>query len=338
MANRAFQLQVNNLVERLTCIQIRAVMNGASQPTLIQGNGQGTYPTSAYGAVQVAGLVRTAVGVYVVTLSDAFNNLQAFEGDLSPAMTVGVAAGSYVVGSPYVINSVGTKVSTVLGTAPTGLISLTLNGLLLSFTAPGGFTAAQVAQVLVYLVNNNSLALAAFNLANGSQIAMPANSAQTAAIIYAALTGTSGQVQLTTVNPNPTVTYSVTSSSGGGTLVTTGALLPSDNWHTVGVPASVIPAAGVPFTALTVGTGGSGSVFGSIAAPAAWRVECIDPVTPGPASTTIPQTSPTLSQITGGQLIVLFRGAASALVDPDAGSTVRFQFWLRNSTVKGKGE
>lgn len=339
MANRAFQLQVNNLVERLTCLSLRAVMNGASQPTLLQGNGFGTYPPASGGFTQVASLVRNAVGVYTVQFSDAFNNLQSFEGDLSPAMTVSVADGSYVVGNPYVIQAVGNITDLITSTAPTGLITLTLNGLALTFTAPAGFTALQVDTAMQLMVSNNVAGLAAFNLANGAALAMPANSPTVAALFYAQVIGGGTGLLISTLSSRPPQRYTVSSSAGGGTFSSAFGFVPATSWVAAGFSPNITPVTGAPFIATAVGTAGSGAtVFGPIAAPTAWRVECIDPVTPGPASIVLPQLSPTLSVANGGQLIILFRGAASALVDPDAGSVVRLQFWLRNSTVKGKGE
>jgi hypothetical protein len=165
---------------------------------------------------------------------------------------------------------------------------------------------------------------------------MPATSGPVSALFYAQVTSASTMV-VGTVSSNPPVCYSVTSSSGGGTFTSSQTLIPQAAWHQVGVPAGLTPVSGLPFVATAAGTAGSGgTVLGSVAAPTAWRIEVIEPVTP--QGSTLPQTSPTLSQPGGGQLIILIRGAASALVDADVGSELRLQLWLRNSTVKGKGE
>jgi hypothetical protein len=339
MANRSFQLQVNNLVERLTALQLRVVFNGASPPTLLQGNGFGTYPAASGGFVQVASLVRQTTGVYLLQLSDAFNNLQSFDCGFSPAMTTSVADGSYVVNTPYVIQAVGNITDLITSTAPTGLISLTLNSVALTFTAPAGFTALQVDTAMQLMVTNNVAGLLAFNVTNFSALQMPVGSPATAALFSAIIVGGGTGLLIGTLSSRPPQRYTVTSSAGGGTFSSAFGFVPATSWVLAGLSPNITAATGIPFIAANVGTAGTGAtVFGSIAAPAAWRMEIVDPVSPGPASIVLPQLSPSLSVANGGQLICLFRGAASALVDPDAGSVARIQLWLRNSTVKGKGE
>lgn len=96
------------------------------------------------------------------------------------------------------------------------------------------------------------------------------------------------------------------------------------NWHAVGVPAGVTPAVGVGFVATGVGGAGSGTVK-AVGASGIYAVEIV-----GDPQLQVNQA--------GGGVIIQCLNASGAPTDPASGSVLGFVMFLRNSTVKGKGE
>ena len=122
-------------------------------------------------------------------------------------------------------------------------------------------------------------------------------------------------------------------SAVNGTTVNAGSLVTgtlysiltvgNTNWVTAGVPANVTPQVGTPFVAAAAGSG-TGSVKPLISS----GVEEVN-VSPDP-QLTVTQKFPYL-------LVTCYNSSGTA-ADPVQGSRAIWNFMVRNSSVKGKGE
>lgn len=96
----------------------------------------------------------------------------------------------------------------------------------------------------------------------------------------------------------------------------------STNWQAIGLKAP-IAAVGMAFVATGAGTG-SGTA--KVAASA------------GVLSVEVVGNPQLTTNTNNPYVIIACYDAADSLADPAAGSVLGFQFWMRNSSVKGKGE
>ena len=106
-------------------------------------------------------------------------------------------------------------------------------------------------------------------------------------------------------------------------------------WHVVGVPASVVPAVGVAFVAAATTAGTANTSTSRVMSPAKSGAVSIEVV--GDANKTINNSA-------SPHMFVQVLGSTAAgdttliPADPVDGSSLSFEFMLRNSSVLGKGE
>lgn len=96
------------------------------------------------------------------------------------------------------------------------------------------------------------------------------------------------------------------------------------NFQAVGLATGIVPQPGVAFTAT-----GPGSGTGSVETAAASGIMSVEII--GDPNTTINNSS-------SPYMIVQCLNSSGAPTNPAAGSVMGFEFFLRNSNVKGKGE
>lgn len=107
-------------------------------------------------------------------------------------------------------------------------------------------------------------------------------------------------------------------------------------WHTLGVPAGVTPAAGVAFIAASVGAGGNTSTSRvMISAAAGSSVASIEVI--GTTDLAI-APSPNSNQGFGAQIILQCRDYAGAIVAPADGTVISLSMYLSNSSITVQGE
>lgn len=111
----------------------------------------------------------------------------------------------------------------------------------------------------------------------------------------------------------------------------------STNWVTLGLPRGLTPAAGMPFVATS---GASNGPLGSSGVTAAGNGVVIPLRSPGIAAVQLlPNYNTELrSSTAGAYLFVQTLNTSLAAADPTSGTVIRYNIWLRNSSVLGKGE
>lgn len=107
------------------------------------------------------------------------------------------------------------------------------------------------------------------------------------------------------------------------------------DWVTVGVPAGLTPSVGLPFVALATGSGtGTTARVAPLAATGATDALVFNVA--GDTNAVINQKA---IHGTGGYVFMVCReGSNGAVVDPPQYSVVGGHMFLRNSSIKGKGE
>ena len=130
------------------------------------------------------------------------------------------------------------------------------------------------------------------------------------------------------------------SSAQTGSDVTAGAFsvgtpyvitaLGTTDWIAAGYPAGFTPQVGGSFVAATVGAG-TGTAK-AVVASGIYTTELI-----GTPNATINSSLQT-AQKKGALLLIKTNNASGAATDPANGSTMRFNMFLRNSSIKSKGE
>lgn len=109
----------------------------------------------------------------------------------------------------------------------------------------------------------------------------------------------------------------------------------ADDWLAVGVPSGLTPSVGLPFVATATGAGvGTTSRVAPVKGTAATSALVFNVF--GDTNTVINQKSP--SNVGGYLFMVCREGSDGAVVDPPSGCVVGGHMFLRNSSVKGKGE
>lgn len=96
------------------------------------------------------------------------------------------------------------------------------------------------------------------------------------------------------------------------------------NWQAAGLAVGIIPQVGVAFTASAAGSGTG--VAETASSSGIMSVEVV-----GDPNTTINNSS-------NPYMIIQCLNSSGAATNPASGSVIGFQFFLRNSNVKGKGE
>lgn len=316
MANRAFYQQVNNLVERLTFIQGEFLSAGGT--------------ISAVKGAGIQGVTRLATGQYLVQLQDSYNKFLGVEvcADEQGAAALGtpiLLTTGLTNTTPFVITTLGTNVAgktTITITSGAGLVTATVGGTTVSvtWTSTDNATATALSAAL-----NASPAIAA--------LVSTAPSTNTV-VVTSLVNGGLGQVAVSVTGTGVTVS----------SALTVGQLSIAAQWQAVGFPVGLAPAVGAAFVTNSAGAQASASATAA-AAPAAAGAAANSPafsVLGNPDLTVNVQMQVgALAGATekGGYFILESRlGTTGALSDVLSGQRVQFRVYLRNSSLKGRGE
>jgi len=333
MANRAFKQMLNSLVERLSYIQCRADIGASGATSNLQGGG-------------VKSLTRTAAGTYKLVLDDSYNRLMGFNVGFSPALGSTVNDGSFSSGTAYAISTLGTQTFTSGAlTISSGTATLTVDGMamtvayntsatvtcaLLAAACSGlatnvGSAASPIWQVGVVVSGTAYVAVVTPPVVNGADD-------PTALVNVVSVVASSTHIVVTSSNPNPPVAHTVAVSASTGSWAAASlsgqTTIPATDWHSVGVPADVVPAVGVVFVA--TGAGNGTGTDGVAKPPGTTSIMLTGEVMASPNACLKSGSAP--------QLVLVVRKHDGTVVDPDSGSVMYVELRLRNSSIKGKGE
>lgn len=303
MANRAMFQTLSNLVERLTFLQGSWDADGSGAVANVTGSG-------------IDSVTQLQVGCYKIKLQDAYDKLMAFEAVVEESAGTPVTLQTGLSNTTvYQITTLGTDVSgksTFTISSGSGILQATIGGAVIQTTWASSDNASATAMAAA--INANPTA-------NALGVAVPS----TNTVVFTAR-------GLGVVS---------TAAAGTGFTVdhanTTGALSIAAQWQAVGLDVGVVPAVGTVFKSNSAGaqagasaTAAAGPVLGTATALAS--VANIV----GKPSTTV-KAGASVSLAKGGYFVVQFRSGIGVAAEPPAGR-VKFMVFLRNSSVKGKGE
>ena len=304
MANRAYFQMLASLVERLTFLQGQfSVTDGSGAVGSVQGSG-------------IADVVRIGVGCYQVKLQDSYNKLLMLSVTQEEAAGTPVTLNTGLSNSiPYQITTVGTPVNgtaTYTISSGAGILQATIDGIVIQTT---------------WATNDNTSATA---------MAAAINANATLASLVTALASTN-TVIVTARNLGVVSTVAAGSGFTVATATTTGQLSVAAQWQAVGLAVGVTPAVGVVFKSNTAGAQAGASATaaaGPILGTSTTLGQVVNLV--GHPSLTVSTSVP--SHGVGGYFVMQFRSGIGVAVEPPQSSVVKFDVFLRNSSVKGKGE
>lgn len=304
MANRAMFQTLASLVERLTYLECRfTVSDGSGTPSLVQGSG-------------IASVTRLQAGVYKVQLQDSYDKLLSLEAvqEEAPGTPITLNTG-LTSNTVFEITTLGNDVSgksTFTISSGSGILQATIGGFLVQVTWASSDNAT-------------ATALAAAINANANIAALGVAVASTNTVVFTAR-GT-GVVSTVAAGTGFTV----------GSATTTGQATIAAQWQAVGLPVGVKPAVGVAFKSNAAGAQ-AGADATAAAAPVAGTSTALGQVINlfGHPSTTIRAAAPGANN--DGYFCFVVRSGIGVVTDPAQGSVVHLGVFLRNSSVKGKGE
>lgn len=301
MANRSWQKTLASLNVDLTLLQAQFVVGSTGAVGVTKGSG-------------VASFTRLAAGTYSVNLQDQYNRFlmaSATVQDNADASAVALSTG-LTSGSVYSIVAVGTAAKgtvTYTISSGSGILQATIGGYLVQ---------------TVWATSDNASATAmaaAINATLGLNQLVTATASTNTVVVTATSNPGNG---ITTVALGTGFTVNHASTTGGTTVA---AL-----WQSAGLASGVTPVAGAAFKASAVGAiSGATSNTAAVPDPAGLVMELV-----GDPNATVNNSSP--------YFVIEFVGPTNSstttpiAVDPPAGSLVRLDIFLRNSSVKGKGE
>lgn len=120
-------------------------------------------------------------------------------------------------------------------------------------------------------------------------------------------------------------------TAGVAYVITTLGNATAAKWHAIGVPAGVVPAVGVSFTAASNGGAGNTLTSRVQTSAAAGSGVCTIEVVGSPALSSNP--SPSANQGYGAQIILQCRDYAGAIVAPTDGSVITVVIYLDESSI-----